>query len=117
PVSEFFFDADMDSATGAVLTGEEGRTGYDLELDVLLAVSPAGVGRAYPSLYAVGPQKRQSLAPLADSTALIADSTLTIRLPYDRIDGVVGGKLKVCFREVSQREGGGLSKDQAVPLK
>jgi hypothetical protein len=113
----FYFDADMDSATGVVLTGEEGRTGYDLELDVLLAVSPAGAGRAYPSLYAVGPKKRQSLAPLADSTAIIADSTLTIRLPYDRIDGVVGGKLKVCFREVSQREGGGLSKDQAVPLK
>jgi hypothetical protein len=120
PLVSFYFDVDMKQSTGTVLAGEEGRGGYDLELDVLIGAptnAKESTGQAYTSLYAVGPQKRQSLPPLADSTATIADSTLTIRLPYDRIDVAVGGKLKVCFREATQREGSGVSTDQTVSLK
>lgn len=113
-----YLDVDRDEATGAALPDDAGRKGYDFELNVLLA-TPSDApdkGKAYASLYAIGPQKRQSLAPLADGAASIADSTLTIRLPYERLDAAAGGRLKICFRETAQAVGG-LSQDQIVPLK
>jgi hypothetical protein len=120
PLVNFYFDVDMKQTTGTVLASDKGRGGYDLDLDVLLTApknSPESTGQAYVSLYDIGPQKRQSLAPLADNVATIADNTLTIHLPYARIDAAVGGKLKVCFREASQKEGSGVSNDQTIPLK
>jgi hypothetical protein len=113
-----YLDVDRDEATGAALPDDAGRKGYDFELNVLLA-TPSDApdkGKAYASLYAIGPQKRQSLAPLSDGAASIADSTLTIRLPYERLDAAAGGRLKICFRETAQAVGG-LSQDQIVPLK
>ena len=114
----FFFDVDRNETTGAALPDGAGRDGYDFELNILLATPPDAPdkGRAYPSLYALGPQKRQSLAPLAESATTITDSTLTIRLPYERLDVAAGGRLRICFREAAQKEGG-LSNDQSVPLK
>lgn len=120
PLMSFYFDTDKNAATGIMLPGEEARGGYDLELDVLLASppdAPVGTGQAYPSLYAVTPQKRQSLAPLDNSTAVIKTNTLTIRLPYARLDAVAGSSLKICFREAAQKDGSGLSNDQVVPVK
>lgn len=117
PIASFYFDVDRDESTGAAVPGGAGRGVYDFELNILLAApSAAPQGRAYPSLYALGPQKRQSLAPLPESAAAIDGSTLTIRLPYERLDAAAGGRLRICFREAAQAEGG-LSNDQTVPLK
>ncbi|WP_417914769.1 hypothetical protein [Candidatus Electronema sp. JM] len=117
PLASFYFDVDHDESTGAALPGAAGRGVYDFELNILLAAPAAAPqGRAYPSLYALGPQKRQSLAPLPESAAAIDGSTLTIRLPYERLDAAAGGRLRICFREAAQAEGG-LSNDQTVPLK
>ncbi|MGX9728720.1 MAG: hypothetical protein ACTFAK_15845 [Candidatus Electronema sp. VV] len=119
PLVKFYFDVDMDPATGAVAGGGKGREGFDLELDVLLLTGAEGDGgknRAYPSLYALNRESRQSLAPLEDSTATINGNTLTLRLPYSRIDGIPGGRFRICFLEAAQREGG-LSREQTVPLR
>ncbi|CAK8721641.1 hypothetical protein GCAAIG_11270 [Candidatus Electronema halotolerans] len=112
----FYFDTDMNPASGAALPDAADRTGYDLELDLLLA-APDGAGQAYASLYAIRPQQRQSLEPLADGAVSLADSSIRIRLPYSRFDAASGSTLRVCFREADQQEGSGLADDQTVPLQ
>lgn len=117
PLVKFYFDVDLDQKTGAALGGGERRGGYDIELDVLLLTGPTGSGgRAYPSLYALDQKSRQSLAPLEESTAVIEGSTLTLRLPYSRVDGTAGGRFRICFLEAAQRENGP-SREQSVPLR
>jgi hypothetical protein len=112
----FYFDTDMDPASGDALPDAADRTGYDLELDLLLA-APDGAGQAYASLYAIRPQQRQSLEPLADGSVSFADSSISIRLPYSRFAAASGSTLRVCFREADQQEGSGLADDQTVPLQ
>jgi uncharacterized membrane protein len=112
----FYFDTDMDPASGDALPDARDRTGYDLELDLLLA-APDGTGQAYASLYAIRPQQRQSLKPLADEAVSLADNSISIRLPYSRFNAASGSVLRVCFREADQQEGSGLADDQTVPLQ
>lgn len=112
----FHFDVDMNPASGGALPDAPDRTGYDIEMDLLLA-APDGAGQAYASLYAVSPQQRQSLPPLADGAVAIADKSIRIRLPYSRFDAASGSTLRVCFREMDQQEGSGLADDQTVPLQ
>ncbi len=112
----FHFDTDMNPASGDALPDAADRTGYDLELDLLLA-APDGAGHAYASLYAISPQQRQSLAPLPDGAVSIADKSIRIRLPYSHFDAASGSTLRVCFREADQQEGSGLADDQTVPLQ
>jgi len=118
PLVKFYFDVDRDQATGAAAGGGKGSGGFDIELDVLLLTGPEkdGGNRAYPSLYALSRDSRQSLAPLEDGTAVISGNTLTLRLPYSRVDGTAGGRFRICFLESAQREGG-LSREQTVPLR
>uniref|UniRef100_UPI0040565925 hypothetical protein n=1 Tax=Candidatus Electronema sp. TaxID=2698783 RepID=UPI0040565925 len=116
PLVKFYFDVDMDTATGAAAGGGQERGGFDLELDVLLLTGPDGGGRAYPSIYALSRAGRQSLAPLEEGTAAISGNTLTLRLPYSRIDGTPGGRFKICFQEAAQREDS-LSRERTVPLR
>ena len=113
---KFYFDTDMNPASGDALPEAANRTGYDMEMDLLLA-APDGAGQAYASLYAIRPQQRQSLEPLADGAVSLADNSIRIRLPYSRFDAASGSKLRVCFRETDQQEGSGLADDQTVPLQ
>ncbi len=115
PAVKFYFDVDRNPATGAAADGGAELGGYDLELDVLLLAEQGG-GRVYPSLYALTGASRQSLAPLEDRVAVIDGSTLTLRLPYSRVDGTSGGRFRIRFLEAAQREGG-LSREQTVPLR
>ena len=112
PLVNFYFDTDLNPATGGALSGEAGRAGYDLHLEILLAKD-----KPYASLYRLDGQQKQSLEPLAEDTLAVSSSSLTVRLPYGRLSAAAGGKIRACFREAAQLEGSGLGIDQIVPLK
>ncbi len=112
PLVNFYFDTDLNPATGGALSGEEGRAGYDLHLEILLARD-----KPYASLYRLDGQQKQSLEPLAEDTLAVSGSSLTVRLPYERLGAAAGGNIRACFREAAQQEGSGLGSDQIVPLK
>jgi hypothetical protein len=112
PLASFYFDTDMNPATGGALSGEDGRAGYDLHLEILLAAD-----RPYASLYRLDGRQKQSLEPLAEDALTVSGSSLTVRLPYERLGVTAGGKIRAAFREAAQQEGSGLGIDQTVPLK
>jgi hypothetical protein len=112
PLVSFYFDTDLNPATGGSTGGEEGRAGYDLHLEILLARD-----KPYASLYRLDGQQKQSLEPLAENTLVVSGSSLTVLLPYERLGAAAGGAVRACFREAAQLEGSGLGSDQAVPLK
>lgn len=113
----FYFDADMNPATGNALAEATDRIGYDFQLDVLL-VSADGTGQAYASLHALSPpQQRQPLESLADEDISLTENSIYIRLPYSRINAAANTSIKACFREAAQLEGAGLANEQEIPLQ
>jgi hypothetical protein len=112
PLASFYFDTDLNPATGGAAGGETGRAGYDLHLEILLAAD-----KPYASLYRLDGQQKQSLEPLAEDALAVSGSGLTVRLPYERLGAAAGSAVRACFREAAQLEGSGLGSDQTVPLK
>ncbi|MCI5149977.1 MAG: hypothetical protein D3916_11415, partial [Candidatus Electrothrix sp. MAN1_4] len=121
-VINFYLDTDMDRATGGTPLGlqqHEGRKGYDLEVQILLAAQQRDnrvSGGLEVSIYQDDGQQRRSLGVLNKKAVTVAGDTVTVRLPYSLLTGP-GNTIRICYREAAQEQGRGLAKDKLIPLK
>ncbi len=112
----FYLDLDLNAVTGSTpFLAEEGRSGYDLEVEILLAREEEGrgAGQAYVSLYRLDGENRNFVEQLHDQNVHLEEQQVQIRIGYAQFNARLGQTIKICFLEATQ----GLAQDKVVPLK
>ncbi len=123
PLISFYLDTDMNKATGGTPFGQQqGRSGYDLDVQVQLVAQQekdarGGSGGIDVSLYQIDGNERRSFGTLEKSAVTVSGDTVTLHLPYSRLEMESGNTVRICYREAAQEQGGRLAKDKLVPLK
>jgi hypothetical protein len=119
----FYLDTDINKTTGGTPFGQQqGRNGYDLEVQVQLVAwqeeNARGVsGGAEVSFYQIDEHERHSFGTLEKKAVTVSGDTVTLRLPYSRLKMESGNTVRICYREAAQEQGGRLAKDKLLPLK
>ncbi|MCI5166302.1 MAG: hypothetical protein D3903_09445 [Candidatus Electrothrix sp. GM3_4] len=119
----FYLDTDINKATGGTPFGQQqGRNGYDLDVQVQLVVhqeknAKSASGGIDVSLYQIDGHERRSFGILDKKAVTVSGDTVTVRLPYNQLEVAPGDTARICYREAAQEQGRGLSKDKLVPLQ
>ncbi|RWX46554.1 hypothetical protein H206_00300 [Candidatus Electrothrix aarhusensis] len=125
PLISFYLDTDINKATGGTPFGQQqGRNGYDLDIQVQLVVkqeknAKSASGEIDVSLYQIDGNERRSFGMLDKKGVTVSGDTVTVRLPYSQLKVAPGDTARICYREAAQEQGQGrgLAKDKLVPLK
>ncbi|WLE96346.1 MAG: hypothetical protein QTN59_16900 [Candidatus Electrothrix communis] len=123
PLISFYLDTDTNRATGGTpFRQQQERDGYDLNVQVQLVAQQEGNARgvsggAEVSLYQIDGNERRSFGTLDKKAVTVSGDTVTVRLPYSRLETKSGNTVRICYREAAQEQGGRLAKDKLVPLK
>lgn len=119
PLISFYLDTDTNRATGGTPFGQQqGRTGYDLNLQIQLVVQQGNKIEA--NLYQINGEERRSVETLNNILTKVSGDTVTVHVPYRQLKVAPRDIIRICYWEVAQKKGEkgrNLAKDKLVPLK
>ena len=117
-LAEFYFDTDVNRATGGPAGKKSGRLGYDFGFDITLEAprNKPEQGQVHVGLFRFENGVRRFLGSLPEDRVQVQGNHIRLRLSYDLLGVQPGGRLRMSFIESFQKQGSGLAKDKIIDL-
>ncbi len=114
-----YLDSDVNRNTGGAIFSSSGRTGYDVKLDIILEakVNEPEARTIHVPVSKIEGKRIRSLGRLVQEQIKMSAREVTIELPYGLAGLKSGDQVRICFQELAQGAGEGLSKDKLILLR
>ena len=115
-LATIYLDRDLNRETGKKPFGEDARGGYDIVINLMLEATGGSEGRVQVSMSEVAGRGMNFLSPLDPGSITQEGAVIVLRIPYSLIGLKKGHQFRICYQELAQQQGSGLSKDKLVDL-
>jgi hypothetical protein len=113
-----YIDSDVNRDTGGATLPDSSRTGYDISMDVILEAKPdmPDARVVHVPVSRIEGKRIRSLGRLVQEQVTLSGKEITLHFPYE-VGGLTrGDQVRLCYRELAQGRGEGLSKDKLIIL-